>query len=270
MNQDEDLTGQVVAHLGNDVVTAEELHNELRLANIPIERQSDAAVVKPVLSGLVLRKYLVQQARTTKLDRDPSTLFSAQRAYDQLLANAFITRKLAYKSISDLDINEYIETNPLRFKGRVVLTVEQITFTLGALSQSVIDGNTSPQSLEYIDQVLTSLRIPHNRSVGVLAEGEMPDDWREKLRSSKPDSIILLHNGSSGAYLKVLGREAQPLEGEGAISLARQLMNAEAFRKELGIVSIEATREAKFEGKYATLMRGTDRSSVEETKDRTK
>jgi hypothetical protein len=47
-------------------------------------------------------------------------------------------------------------------------------------------------------------------------------------------------------------------------------MNAEAFRKELGIVSIEATREAKFEGKYATLMRGTDRSSVEETKDRTK
>jgi len=72
--------GQVVARVGDEVVTTQELENEFRWANIPAEKQKDPATVKQVLSELVLRKYLLQQAINAKLDREPSVLLDLLRA----------------------------------------------------------------------------------------------------------------------------------------------------------------------------------------------
>src|SRR6185312_2622353 len=52
--------GQVVAHVGNQVVTTQELENEFRWDNIPANNRSDPDTVKKVLGELVLRKYLLQ------------------------------------------------------------------------------------------------------------------------------------------------------------------------------------------------------------------
>ena len=86
--------GQVVAHVGNEVVTTQELENEFRLANIPPDKQKDPATVKRVLNELVLRKYLQQQALNAKLDREPRVLLDLLRARSQVLANAFLCERL--------------------------------------------------------------------------------------------------------------------------------------------------------------------------------
>lgn len=39
-------TGQVVARVGSEDVTAQELQNEFRLANVPSDKQRDPAIVK--------------------------------------------------------------------------------------------------------------------------------------------------------------------------------------------------------------------------------
>jgi hypothetical protein len=54
--------GQVVANVGDQVVTTQELDNEFRWANVPPDKQKDPEVIKRVLSELVVRKYLLQQA----------------------------------------------------------------------------------------------------------------------------------------------------------------------------------------------------------------
>src|SRR5262249_10620759 len=46
--------GQVVAHIGDGVITTMELDNEFRRANIPPARQRDPEMVRKVLSDLVL------------------------------------------------------------------------------------------------------------------------------------------------------------------------------------------------------------------------
>src|SRR6202044_3662435 len=63
------VVGQVIAHVGPDDVTQQELDNELRLANVPADKRSDA-IVKAALSRIVQRKNLVQQAIAAKLDRE--------------------------------------------------------------------------------------------------------------------------------------------------------------------------------------------------------
>src|SRR5277367_2295061 len=54
------VVGQVIAHVGPDDVTQQELDNELRLANVPADKRSDP-ILKAALSRIVERKYLVQQ-----------------------------------------------------------------------------------------------------------------------------------------------------------------------------------------------------------------
>ena len=55
------VVGQVIAHVGPDDFTQQELDNELRLANVPVDKRT-VAVVKAALSRIIERKYLVQQA----------------------------------------------------------------------------------------------------------------------------------------------------------------------------------------------------------------
>ena len=120
--------GQVVAHVGNEVVTTQELENEFRWDNIPVSKRSDPDAVKKVLGDLVLRKYLLQEALNSKLDREPGVLLDILRSREQVLASAFLTRKVASQSVSQADVDKYIAKNPLKFARRKILTIDQIAF----------------------------------------------------------------------------------------------------------------------------------------------
>ena len=52
-------------------MTTQELDNEFRYANVSPDKQKDPEIIKRVLNELVVRKYLLQQALATKLDREP-------------------------------------------------------------------------------------------------------------------------------------------------------------------------------------------------------
>src|SRR5258705_171583 len=119
---------QVIARVGNEVITAPEYENELRLLNIPADKQKEPEVVKRVLNEMVTRKYLLAQAMNAKLDREPNVLLDLLRAREQVLANAFVSRTVSAKlsAISKADIDKYVANNPLKFANENVMTVEQI------------------------------------------------------------------------------------------------------------------------------------------------
>ena len=247
-------TGQVVAHVGKDVITTQELDNEFRLDNIPPDRQKDPAVLKQVLNELVLRKYLDQQALDAKLDREPRVLLDLLRARSQVLANAYLSRKVASKEISKEDIDKYIADNPAKFANRQFLTVEQISFPIGANTQAAVDASKDVKSLDEVEQKLAALNVPHNRAMGVLNSAEIPDNLLNTIKARKPDDVFFARAGPNGLFFKVTGEEARPLEGEAAREGARQLLRADALKAEIGIAAVAAKLEAKYEGEYAATM----------------
>src|SRR5438445_356952 len=112
------VSGQVVARIGEEVVTKQELENEFRWVNVPSEKQKDPAIVKQVLSELVLRKYLLQKALDTKLDREPGVLLDLLRARAQVLATAYVARMINAKPVTQTEVDRYIANNPLKFANR--------------------------------------------------------------------------------------------------------------------------------------------------------
>jgi EpsD family peptidyl-prolyl cis-trans isomerase len=252
--------GQVVAHVGDQVVTIQEYENEFRYANIPADKQKDPEVIKQVLSNLVARKYVLQQALTAKLDREPSVLLDLLRSREQVLENAFLTRAAASKAPSKADLDRYIANNPSKFSNRKLFSVEQIGFPFGAGSQSFVDANKDAKSLDEIDQKLTTAGIPHGRQMGVLNSSEISQDFYNSIENKKNADVFFIRAGANGVFFKVKSEEARPVEGEAAANLARQLLRADALKAEAGMASYSANLEAKYEGEYAKIMQqGADK-----------
>jgi EpsD family peptidyl-prolyl cis-trans isomerase len=248
------VSGQVVARIGEEVITKQELENEFRFVNVPPEKQKDPAVIKQVLSELVLRKYLLQKAVDTKLDREPGVLLDLLRARAQVLATAYVSRLINAKPIDQVEVDRYIANNPLKFANRQMLLSEQIVFPIGPNSQTIIDDNKDAKSLDEVDQKLTIMGVPHNRSTGAINSADISADFFNFIQAKKTDNVFFIKSGSNGVFFVVKGEEPRPLEGEAAANAARQLLRAERVKAETEMASFSANLDAKYEGEYAAIM----------------
>ncbi|MGJ4892962.1 hypothetical protein ACQR1Y_32585 [Bradyrhizobium sp. HKCCYLRH3099] len=248
---------QIVARLGEDVVTTQELDNELRIAQVPTDKRKDPAVVKQVLGELVSRKYLVRQALDAKLDREPTVLLDLLRARETVLAKAAASRDVAKKSsaIVGSDVELYINNNPMKFANRQVARIEQIVVPTNAASQEVFDAAREMKSLDEVVQKLTALGIAHSRSTGTLSSADIPADVFDRIRTQQADDVFLLRGQPNSLFFKVNSVETRPLEGEAAARQARQAMQLDLARSEASLASIEAVLAAKYEGEYAEIMK---------------
>jgi EpsD family peptidyl-prolyl cis-trans isomerase len=247
-------SGQVVAHVGDEVVTTQELENEFRWANIPPEKQKDPAIVKQVLGELVLRKYLLQQAVSAKLDREPGVLLDLLRARTQVLASAYVSRSISTKPITQTEVERYIANNPLKFAKRQILTSEQMVFQLNPNSQAVVDDNRDAKSLDEVDEKLSILGVPHSRASGTLSTSDIPEDLYNVIEAKKSDNVFFVRSGPNGIFFTVRGEEPRPLEGEAANNTARLLLRAERIKSETAMAAYSANLDAKYEGEYASIM----------------
>ncbi len=253
--------GQVIARVGDQVVTTQELENEMRLANVPADKQKDPEVVKKVLGDLVVRKYLLQQALGAKLDREPGILLDLLRAREQVLENAFLVRSVTSKAPNKADVDKYIADNPAKFANRKIFAIEQIGFPFGLNGQAIVEANKNAASLDEIDQQLTSANIPHARQTGALSSSDISQDFYNNIQAKKADDVFFLRAGPNGIFFKVKGEEARPLTGEAAANAARQLMRADALKAEAGLAAYSANLEAKYEGEYANIMKPGDQKN---------
>jgi EpsD family peptidyl-prolyl cis-trans isomerase len=247
---------QIVARLGDQVITVQELDTEFRFANVPNEKRRDPDLVKRVLGDLVTRKYLVQKAMSAKLDREPSVLLDMMRAREQVLANGFSQRQLSTQAaaVSKTDVDNFIANNPGKFSNQQVLNIEQVSVPTSLVSQDTVDMLKNMPSLDDVDRKLTSLGISHGRSSSILSSAEIPDDLLKSINVKGDGGVFFAKAGQNGVFFVVKGRETRPVEGEGAAILARQLLRADTAKAEASMASFSANMIAKYEGDYAKIM----------------
>src|SRR5207244_2433903 len=124
----------------------------------------------------------------------------------------------------------------------------------GANSQTIIDDNREAKSLDEVGQKLTAMGVPHNRSMGSINSGDIPEDFFRLIQAKKADNVFFIRSGSNGVFFTVKTEEARPLTGEAAANVARQLLRADRIKAEAAMASVSANLEAKYEGEYATIM----------------
>lgn len=250
------VDSQVVARIGSDVVTTQDLDNELRLSNVSPDRRKDPDVVRKAVSDLVARKMLARRALNAKLDREPTVLLDLLRAKDVVLAEASSVRAVNAKlsALSSSDIERYIQGNPLKFANRQVLHVDQLIAPSSSAVQPIIDSSRTAKSLDEIAQALASASVPSSRSSGSFNTAEMPEELASAIRAQGLEGVLFLRAGQNVAFLKIRGQESRPLTGQAAEASARQLMRADLLRSEASMAAFTANLEATYVGDYAKIM----------------
>lgn len=247
--------GQVVAHVGSETITTQELDNEFRLAGITPDKQKDPEIVKRVLGEIVVRKYLLQQAMTAKLDREPGVLLDLLRVREQVLGNAMLNRAASAKAPTKADVDAYIAKNTWKFANRKIYSVDEIVIPLSPATQTFVNSNKDAKSLDELLQQLTASGIPHGRQMGALSSSDLTEELVGLIQRRKDDDIFFTRVGSNGLFFKVRAEESRPIDGDAAANLARQMMRADALGAELGLAAYPAKLEAKYEGDYAEIMK---------------
>jgi EpsD family peptidyl-prolyl cis-trans isomerase len=248
---------QIVARIGSQVITRQEMDTEFRLANVPNDKRQDPQIVRRVLGDLTTRKYLVEQALSAKLDREPSVLQDLLRGREQILASTFLTRKgfTRASALTKAEIEKFISNNPARFADRKALLVDQIAVPNNAADQSVLEAVRSLSSIDEVDQRLTTLGVSHNRSTGTLNTSDLPNDLSRSIQARKPEDVFFVRAGQTAIFFQVKNETPAPLTGENAIAVARQILGNEMLATEASMARISANSEAKYEGEYTNLMK---------------
>jgi EpsD family peptidyl-prolyl cis-trans isomerase len=249
------VVGQVIAHVGPDDVTQQELDNELRLANVPADKRSDE-VVKAALSRIVERKYLVQQALAAKLDREPTVHLDLLRAREQILAGAFVQRDLSSKmsSISKNEIDSYIQGHPKQFDQRELFQIDQIAFTAPKDVEALSAATKDFKSLDQVEAKLNEMNIKFSRGTATLDSATMPAEMLKVLDARKADDVYFIRSRGSASFFKVTSVDAKPMTGDQANDFAKREVRVNIGRKGAQDISKAALADSKFEGDYARIM----------------
>ena len=249
------VVGQVIAHVGPDDITQQELDNEFRLANIPPDKRSDE-VTKAVLSRIIERKYLVQQAVASKLDRELTVHLDLLRSREQILAGAYVQRDLGTKvtGISKSEIDSYIQSHPDQFAKRQIFDIEQVSFPpvkdMDALSAATKDFKT----IDQVEAKLNELGIKYSRGPGALDSVTMPAQMLTALTARKPDDVFFIRSRNNASFFKVTGVEDKPLSGDEAQTLGKRELANELAKKTGEDTSKAALAATKFEGDFGRIM----------------
>ena len=252
------VVGQVIAHVGPDDVTQQELDNELRLANVPVDKRSDA-VLKAALSRIVERKYLVQQAVAAKLDREPTVHLDLLRAREQILAGAFVQRDLSAKmsSVAKNEIDTYVQGHPKQFDQRELFQVDQISFASPKDVDALAAATKDFKTLDQVEAKLNEMKIKFSRGTATLDSATMPAEMLKVLDARKPDDIYFIRSRGSASFFKVTSVDQKPLSTDQANEFAKRQLRLDIGRKGAEEISKAALADAKFEGDYTRIMTAT-------------
>jgi EpsD family peptidyl-prolyl cis-trans isomerase len=249
------VVGQVIAHVGPDDITQQELDNELRLANVPADERTDA-IVKGALTRIAERKYLVQQALAAKLDREPTVHLDLLRAREQILAGAFVQRDLSGKmsAVSKNEIDSYIQGHPKQFEQRELFQVDQISFPTPKEVEALAAATKDFKTLEQVEAKLNEMHIKFSRGDATLDSATMPPEMLKVLDARKPDDIYFIRSRGGASFFKVTSVDQKPLTGDQADNFARREVRVDIGRKGAEEITKAALADTKFEGDYARIM----------------
>ena len=216
------VVGQVIAHIGPDDVTQQELDNEFRLDNVPADKRTDD-VIKAVLGRILERKYLDQQAIAAKLDREPTVHLDLLRSRGQILAGAYVQRELGSKvsAISKNEIDTYIQGHPDQFSKRQIFDIEQVSFPPTSNMDTLSADTKDFKTIDQVEAKLNELGIKYSRGPGALDSATMPSQMLTALEARKPDDVFFIRSRNSASFFKVTSVEDKPLTG-GRGAAARQ------------------------------------------------
>ncbi|MCA1977671.1 MAG: EpsD family peptidyl-prolyl cis-trans isomerase, partial [Thiobacillus sp.] len=235
---------QVAAKVNGTELTVHQVN--FALQRIPnLDKNNTKAASLQVVKGLVDQELLVQKAEADKLDRDPAVVQALDAARRQILADAYMSRKLGTPAEpSDAEVSDYFNKHPELFSNRKIYRLQEISIKAPKDKQEAIRAQlAASKTLNDFGAWLNAQNIPAKAAQGVKPAEQLPMEILPRL-ASMPDGQAMVVNTPDGLLVIVLaGSQAQPVTLEQAKPAIARALQQQA-RQKAAKAELDALRAA--------------------------
>jgi len=251
-------TGQSVAVVNGEEISAGELNGELQMANVPPSADQKLAR-QQLLQGLIDRRLLAQAARKNGVDKSPEFLSRQRRLTDELLIAMNAERQAGSQKLPDqAAVDAFIAQNPYQFGQRQILALQQIAIEAPS-DPKALAPLADAHSLDAVAATLTRLKIPFTRTSGRLDTASVPADALKRIFAlPATEPFVLPANGKLYANV-IVGREPVQMSQDDMRKAAMAALRQQNTRNGLAadVKQLRSTAKIEYQPGYAPVANGT-------------
>ncbi|WP_028967667.1 SurA N-terminal domain-containing protein [Sphingomonas phyllosphaerae] len=251
-------TGQSVAVVNGEEISAGELNGELQIANVPPSADQKLAR-QQLLQGLIDRRLLAQAARKNGVDKSPEFLSRQRRLTDELLIAMNAERQAGSKKLPDqAAVDAFIAQNPYQFGQRQILALQQIAIDAPS-DPKALAPLADAHSLDAVAAVLTRLKIPFTRTSGRLDTASVPPEALKRIFAlPATEPFVLPANGKLYANI-IAGREPVQMSQDDMRKAAMAALRQQNTREGLAadVKQLRSTAKIEYQPGYAPVANAT-------------
>lgn len=191
------------------------------------------AVKLQAVRSLVDQEVAAQKAVADKLDRDPEVMQALDMARRQILAEAYVNRKLGKPTEpGDAEVAAYYDQHPELFAKRKIYRLQELSIKADADRQEAIRAQlAASKTLNDFAQWLKRENLPVKAGEGVKPAEQIPLELLPKL-AQMPDGQALVVNSPDGLLVVVLAdSQLQPATLEQAKPAIARMLQTQARQK---------------------------------------
>ena len=236
--------GQVVAVVGNEEITQQELRAEA-LTAAPGTAEDFEAAAPALLQRVIERNLLAEYARDQGLDRGPEYV-ARRRQLEQTLLASLAARKIAGspKPPTDPEVRKFMTDASTWFAGRQRLTLDQVSFPTPA-DPSEIKALTALDSIDAIYEQLRSQGVKVTRARSVLDTGTIDPFVGKQIAALPNGEVFDLSTGGATFIGTVVARAPNPTPTAEALQAAGDALVRGQSGKVVGGKIAELRKAAK-------------------------
>lgn len=223
---------QVAAKVNGTELTVHQVNYALqRIPNLDQEQTKAASL--QVVRNLVEQEVIAQKALDDKLDRDPAVVQALDAARRQILAEAYMSRKLGTPAEpSDAEVADYFDQHPELFAKRKIYRLQEISIKAPQDKYDAIRAQLgASRTLEDFATWLKAENLPVKSAQGVKTAEQLPLQMLPQL-AKMPDGQAMVVDTPDGLMVIVLAdSQMQPVTLEQAKPAIARLLQTQARQK---------------------------------------
>ncbi len=246
-------TGQVVAVLDKQEITATDLTNEMRgftPPNAQVRRQAEQAALDQILA----RRALAAAAKKAKIDKTPGYAQQEQRVLDALLVQTW--QESIAKSVpapSKEEIDKFIASNPDVYGQHKIFTVDQVLVPR-AVNPAVLQQLAAVKTLPGVTALLTQNGIEFRQNREKLDALALNPQIVSQIVKVPENDIFVIPSGQLLSFNDIVETQVQPVPEQLAVRHATQLIKTqrtqEAIQRQFQGVMAQARTKVKYAKAY--------------------
>lgn len=207
------------------------------------------------LRNLVDQEVIAQKALADKLDQDPTVMQTLEMTRRQILAEAYMSRKLGTPAEpGEAELTEYFDKHPELFTKRKIYRLQEISIKAEADKHESIRAQlAAAKTLNDFAAWLKQENFPIKAAQGVKPAEQIPLELLPKL-AQMPDGQAIIVNAPDGLLVIVLAdSQLQPVTLEQAKPAIARMLQTQARQKaaKAELDALKAGAKIEYLGKFA-------------------